>query len=37
MRGTLGVASSNYKIISILNCYLIAIKEIYNGSTTCMY
>ena len=29
-RGTLKVANGDYKIISILDCHLIAIKEMYN-------
>ena len=37
IRGTLGVIDSNYKIISILNYYLVAIKEIYNRLTTRIY
>ena len=36
-RGTLGVASSNYKIISILDYHLVAIKETRNGPATCIY
>ena len=36
-RGTLKVANGDYKIISILDCHLVAIKEIYNGLATCIY
>ena len=35
-RGTLGVASGDHKIISIPDCYLIAIKETRNGPMICM-
>ena len=34
IRGTLGVISGDYKIINIPNCYLVAIKEIYNKLAT---
>ena len=34
MRGTLKVASSDYKIINILDYYLVAIKETHNGPAT---
>ena len=34
VRNTLKVISSNYKIISILDYYLVAIKETYNRPAT---
>ncbi len=36
-RGTLRVSSSDYKIMGILDCYLVAIKETYNRLATCIY
>jgi hypothetical protein len=37
IKNTLKVASSDYEIINIPNCHLVAIKEMYNRLATYIY